>query len=358
MKVKKFVKNKVVESWKFLSAYSAFHKLHKSIYDSPDFQKVSLTKDEKKEYRNYWKVVSPVVSFKTVEISKSLSGAFNKRIIPEEFYSLYIERFLNNEGNVEFLAHKSIYNKWFGRGVFPKDFFHKLDGSYYTYEFEAIDDIEAFIDNEINNTDFPIVIKPNKDSYGGKDVYFVDSKEDIKEIIKQHPNLVVQEKIEQSELINAFNKDSVNTVRVSLYKDKDNVVHMLNSGIRIGKDGSLDNVSDGGIVCSIKLNGILNEYATDIDEKKYLSHPNSGFVFEGKEFPLYQDLVEVSKSIARAVVGARIISLDMALDSTEKWRCIEINLFGQTIRIPQNAGEPFLGEYTDEIISDFVNSKK
>ncbi|MGM8888812.1 sugar-transfer associated ATP-grasp domain-containing protein, partial [Psychrobacter sp. 1U2] len=169
---------------------------------------------------------------------------------------------------------------------------------------------------------------------------------------------VVQEKIEQSELINAFNKDSINTVRVSLYKDKDNVVHMLNSGIRIGKDGSLDNVSDGGIVCSIKLNGMLNEYATDIDEKKYLSHPNSGFVFEGESLPLYEDLVEASKSIARSVIGARIISLDMALDSTDRWRCIEINLFGQTIRIPQNAGESFLGEYTDEIINDLIKSKR
>ncbi|OLF36411.1 MULTISPECIES: sugar-transfer associated ATP-grasp domain-containing protein [unclassified Psychrobacter] len=358
MKAKKIVKNKIVRSWRFLSAYSAFHRLHKSIYNSPGFQKVSLTKDEKTEYRNYWKAVSPVINFKTVEISKSLSGSFNKRIIPEEFYSLYLERFLNNERNVGFLAHKSVYNKWFGRGIFPKDFFHKLDGSYYTYEFKAIDDIEAFIDKEIDDTDFPIVIKPNKDSYGGKDVYFVDSKEDIKEIIKQHPNLVVQEKIEQSELINAFNKDSINTVRVSLYKDKDNVVHMLNSGIRMGKDGSLDNVSDGGIVCSIKLNGILNKYATDIDETKYLSHPNSGFVFEGKKFPLYQDLVEASKNIARSVIGARIISLDMALDSTDKWRCIEINLFGQTIRIPQNAGESFLGEYTDEIISDLIKSRR
>lgn len=53
MTAKKFIKNQAIESWKVLSAYSAFCKLHKGIYSSPDFKKTALTKAEKKEYRNY-----------------------------------------------------------------------------------------------------------------------------------------------------------------------------------------------------------------------------------------------------------------------------------------------------------------
>lgn len=355
MQIKKLIRNKTSETWKFLSVYSAFYKSHKKIYNSPDFKKISLTKEEKREYRDYWKTISPIMSFKTVEISKSLSGIFNKHVIPEEFFPLYVEYSLNTDRSTNFLTNKSIYNKWFGKGVFPKDFFHKFDDSYYTYEFGIIENIEEFIDKTISEADFPIVIKPNKGSYGGKDIYFVNNKEEIKSIIKQHPNLVVQEKIEQSESINLFNKDSVNTVRACLYKDDNGVMHMLNASLRMGKDGSLDNMTAGGIVCSINSKGMLNKYANDIRAKKYLEHPNSGFVFENHEFPLYQDLVEVSKSVANAVIGARLISLDMALDSNEKWRCIELNVNGQTIEFPQNAGEAFLGEYTDEVMNKISN---
>ncbi|MBO1531148.1 hypothetical protein J3492_07955 [Psychrobacter sp. F1192] len=357
MKFRKVVKNNTVKAWNFLSVYSGFYKSHKSIYNSSKFEKKELTKEEKKLYWEYWKRVSPIISYKTVEISKSLSGEFDKRIVPEEFFPLYIEYSLNRDRNINFLANKSVYNKWFGQGVFPKDFFHKVDGDYYSHDLILINNIDGFIEEMIDDTDFPIVIKPNKESYGGKDVYFVNSINEIKEIISQHPNLVVQEKIKQSELINIFNKDSVNTVRVCLYKDDDGVMHMLNASLRMGKDGSLDNMTDGGIVCNIKSDGTLNGYANDILATKYLSHPNSGYVFKNKEFPLYDELVTVSKSIARAVINARLISLDMALDAKQNWRCIEVNLAGQTIEFPQNAGFPFFGQYTEEVINGLKLNK-
>jgi len=358
MQTKKFIKNKTIDIWKSLSVYSAFHRNHKEKYKSPDFQKIGLTNSEKKEYYNYWKKISPIISFKTVEISKSLSGKFDKRIIPEEFFPLYIEYALNSEKSVHFLANKSIYNKWFSRGFFPKDFFHKMDNSYYTFDFQRIENIVEFIDSTMNQDDFPVVIKPNKGSHGGKDIFFVDNKEDIKKIITQYPHLVVQEKIEQSESINVFNKDSINTVRVCVYRDENSDMHVLNASIRMGKDGSLDNMTDGGIVCSIKSDGTLNNYANDILAKKYLSHPNSGFVFKDKVFPLYQELIQISKDVSSEILGARLISLDMALDSTQKWRCIELTMGGQTIEFSQNAGEPFLGEHTDKVIESIAKLKR
>lgn len=354
MNIKKKVRTKTAQTWNSLSVYSAFNRRHKAIYEQPEFSKNSLTAREKKEYRDYWKNIFPIVNFKTAEISKSLSGKFDKRIVPEEFYSLYIEPALNNDKTVAFLENKSVYNKWFGRGIFPKDFFYKLNGIYYTSNHNKIEDIDDFINNTINNQDFPMVIKPNKGSYGGRDIYFVNTKNEIKEIIKQHPNLVVQEKIVQSELINAFNKDSINTVRVCLYKDNDGEIYVLNTSIRMGKDGSLDNETSGGIVCNIKSTGVLNSYAVDKYAKKYLSHPNSGFVFADQVFPLYNELLEASKSVFESITEARTISLDMCLDSNEKWRCIELNFFGQTIRFAQYAGQPFLGEHTDNIISELT----
>lgn len=352
MKIKSFIKINTVRSWRFASVSHSFYKRHKLIYNNGEFRKNKLTNSEKREYNNYWKAISPIVSTKTVEISKSLSGNFDKRIVPEEFYALYLEPKMNNYRAALFLENKSIYNKWFSKEFFPEDYFHKIDNVYYSKELKIIEDIEKFIDN-IEDMRFPVVVKPSKDSYGGEDIYFLNSKSEIVDTIKNHSDLVVQEKIKQSELINKFNPDSVNTVRVCLYKDANGIVSILNSSIRMGKDGSLDNETAGGIVCNIKPNGILNKYAVDKYAVKYFEHPNSGYVFENKEFPLYSDLQKVSKEIAREIIGVQIISLDMALDSNNSWRCIELNLFGQTIRFAQYAGEPFFGEHTDNIISDF-----
>lgn len=352
MKTIRLLKKRTIRSWLYLSVYSGFYRRNRVMYNLHGFKKKRLTKKERVIYRDYWRRLSPLISFETVEISKSLSGVFNKKIIPEEFLPLYLERQLNNDKHVGFLENKSIYNKWFGTGVFPKDFFHKIDNSYFTYNLDTIENIEEFIDNNIDETDFPVVIKPNKDSRGGKNVFFVNSKQQIKEVIKQYDHLVVQEKIVQSDKLNAFNKDSINTTRVCLYKDVNGIVHLLSASIRMGKDGSLDNLSDGGIVCNINPSGVLHDYAIDKYAKKYLQHPNSQFVFDQAEFPQYQNLVELSKSIAKNIIGARLISIDMALDSAEQWRCIEVNLIGQTMRFAQYAGKPFLGEFTDEVINE------
>ena len=175
-------------------------------------------------------------------------------------------------------------------------------------------------------------------------------------VIKVHsPGLVIQEKLVQSELINNFNKDSINTVRVCIYKDRKGTVHLLNASIRMGKDGSLDNASAGGIVCNIKNDSSLNGYAVDKYARKYFKHPNSGFIFKNKKLPFHDDLENISIEVAEKIIGVRLISLDMVLDSNNKWRCIETNLFGQTIRFAQYAGEPFFGEMTTEVVNELLN---
>lgn len=352
MQIKKMIKNKAINLWRFSAVHSSFYKHYKSVKNNPNFKRESLTDDEKKIYRNYWKVISPIISFKTVEISKSLSGTFNKYIIPEEIYALYIEGYLNNSKSVTFFENKSTYSKWFNKDVFPKNFFHKFDDIYYTNDLTVINDIESFIDKKIKKTDFPVVVKPNKDTIGGEGVNFINNISDMKDIIKKYSDLVVEEKIQQSELITEVNKEGVSTARVTLYKDSKGVIRILETNLRMGKDGSLDNEGSGGIACNIIANGTLNKYATDRWANKYLEHPNSGFVFAGKSLPFYEELIESSKNVFSQVIGARIAGLDMILDSEQNWRCIELSLFGLTLKPSQYAGDPFLGKYTDEIVKE------
>lgn len=341
----------------FLSVYSSFYNRHKAIYQNPEFDSSELTLSEKKHYLNYWKAISPHISLKTVEISKSLSGKFDKHIVPEEIFPLYIEPHLNSDINIGFLENKSFYNKWFEHGIFPKDYFHKIDDHYYDSKLEQIQDIKEFINEYIKESNLPLIVKPNKDSYGGANIHSVNNKEELIYILSQHSDLVIQEKIKQSELLNKFYPESINSVRVCLYRDRTGKFNVINTSLRMGKDGSLDNVSAGGISCNISLLGIMNEYAVSKQGTKYYSHPNSGVVFKDYQFPFYSELLTTSTNIASKILGTKLVSLDMALDSDNKWRCIEINLRGQTIRFSQYAGEPFFGSFTNEVKNLIIDSE-
>lgn len=48
MSVRKIIKDNTNKAWSYLSVYSAFYKRHKEIYSYPDFERVSLTQEEKK----------------------------------------------------------------------------------------------------------------------------------------------------------------------------------------------------------------------------------------------------------------------------------------------------------------------
>lgn len=350
----KGMKSSLGELWNTASVYYSFYKRHRNIYNNGSFLVDTLTKPEKKEYLNYWKKITPLISTKTVEISKSLSGEYNKYIVPEEVYALKIENYLIPRKSVAFIENKSFYEKWFGEGVFPKTYFHKIDNTYYDSELTPISNIDNFIIS--CDIVFPVVFKPSVDSYGGADVFFVENEEELLKLNNRFENIVCQEKIIQSQLINKIYEDSINTVRVCLYKNKNEFFKVINASLRMGKDGSLDNATAGGIVCSISETGVFNDYAVDKLGLKYNKHPNNDFVFSGETLPFYDEMVNVSENIANKIFQTRLVSLDMCLDENNEWRCIEVNLLGQTIRFAQYAGKPFFGKFTDSLYDEIVSA--
>lgn len=321
---------------------------HKKVFNSNGLQRVKLTNYEKKEYLDYWSGLGESVCLDTVELCKSLSGKYSKFIIPEEIFALRIEGFLNKRREVSYLENKSIGYKWFGE-IFPKDYFHKVNGEYLTKDFLVISDIYNYIKNDLKIS-YPLVLKPNVDTFGGKGVTFINGEEDLLQSLNLFENYVVQEKIIQHPQIDKIN-NSINTVRVCLYKSILNgEIKFLNASIRMGINGGLDNETAGGIVCNISKQGVFNEYAVDKYAKKYFSHPNSNYFFKDEKLEEFDQLVMKAIEVGQKIIGARLLSLDMCLDNEGKWRCLEVNLFGQTIRFAQYAGNPFLGEYTEEII--------
>lgn len=352
-KIIKKVYKSLYKKYLFENSTKAFKRRYKK-YDQNLFSN-TLSSSVIEEYKQRWSRFGVKVETNTFTLCHNLSGNINFDIVPENIFAAIIERKLNPHKELSFFSIKNVYEKWFRENdTFPKSYFHKIGNIYYDANMHIINNIDDYI-NDTSLLDFPLILKPSKDTYGGVGVSFVKDKNELLSRINDYSFLVCQEKIEQNEYLSKINDSSVNSVRVCLYRTRNGKFETLNSSMRFGINGGLDNLGSGGIVCNIDDNGNFRDYAVNKYGVKYFEHPNSGFVFNGKEVPFYHELLEVSKQVSDELILCDLVSLDMALDKNNKWRCIEINLAGQTIRFAQYAGEGFFGKYTDEVIERTSN---
>lgn len=341
--------NWVYDKFLYLSQTYAFKKRYGN-YDKSLFNK-TLPSDVIKKYKEKWSVYGVNVEVNTLMLCYNLSGKVDLNIIPENIFAAKIEKKLNPHKELSFFSVKNVYEKWFkDNSAFPKSYFHKIDNIYFDESMNMISNIKEFI-NDSSILSYPLILKPSKDTYGGAGVSFIKNKDELLEKICEYSYLVCQEKIEQNEYLSQINNSSVNSVRVCLYKTQNGRFEVLNNNIRFGINGGLDNETSGGIVCNINDDGGFSNYAVNKYGVKHYEHPNSGKIFSNLKLPFYNELIEVSKHIADELILCKLVSLDMALDKNNEWRCIELNLAGQTIRFAQYAGKGFFGKYTDEVIN-------
>lgn len=313
--------------------------------------KQPISKLVEKEHIKLWRNLRNDINLDTLRICCHVSGKENPKMVPEEVFESEIQRSLcRKHKEIKFMANKSFYNRWFQNNIFPKSFFHNIEGVFYNSQYQVLLDSEIL--NAFNHIEYPVVLKPNTDSVGGANVFFVKSKDELINLIKGKKNYVIQEQIQQDEFFAKYNRYCLNTIRVDLYRSvKTNKVHYLHSSFRMGKGGSLDNETAGGIHCFINEDGYLNDYAVDKVETKYFKHPDTNFEFSKEtKLPAFEDMKRVAVKVAQDLFLPRLVSLDMCLDLHGQWRVIEINLLDLTIQFAQLGGKPFFEPFTEEVI--------
>lgn len=301
-----------------------------------------------KEHKMNWKFLDNRINLATLRVSTQISGVSNPGIIPEEIFQADIEPTLNSTPEVGYLAFKSIYNRWFPGNIFPKDFLHNVDGEWLDQDLNSIAFSELL--TIAKTLEYPVVIKPNRYSYGGKGVFFPNDAECLIDYAIHNRDFLVQEKIKQHPVFAKYHRESLNTIRIYIYRSVfDNKLHILNTVFRMGIGGnSIDNVTSGGIRAIINKDGYVNGFAVDIFGKKYYEHPDTQLDFNFI-VPDWESLKKLSVNIAHKILYARLIGLDACYDLESNWRIIEINTFGATIGMAQNYGDTFFGEFTEEV---------
>ena len=139
---------------------------------------------------------------------------------------------------------------------------------------------------------------------------------------------VVEELIHQHEFFASMNSDSLNTIRIHVFNSESygGGIDVKWPYLRVGRKGSqIDNISSGGI--EIVLDERTGEmlFAADGKGVLYSEHPDTQVKFTGK-IPFWEELFTTAKNIAKSIPQLKIAGLDMALDSTNGWTLVEINV--------------------------------
>jgi len=310
----------------------------------------SLDKSIEQQHRIYWRPFRRRLNIKTLRVSANLSQTPDYRYFPEEIFVSDIEPTLNNESVAKIFAVKNFYSHWYGQVPrFPNIIVNKISNEYFDVSFnrlsrEQLDMLLETIDTQ------NVVVKPSKDSGGGKNVLIGPDLDQLKQVLENFPNVVLQERVYlDSDYCSIAGGKPVSN-RVYMYRSVvDGKWHFINSVFRMAVGQTIDNVSGGAIVTLVKENGVMNGFAVDKYGHRLYAHPETNIPFNGS-LPDYDKLLDLTRYICEKIPYVRIVGVDALYDSNQQWRMIEVNLFSTSIRLAQYHGYPFFGDFTDEVV--------
>ena len=136
---------------------------------------------------------------------------------------------------------------------------------------------------------------------------------------------VLEDRIQQSRELCAFNETSVNTVRVITVKTKKGIV-VPYCILRMGRRGAfIDNSGNGGVIACIDYaTGKLKTDGYDEKGNIYLKHPDTGTTFNGAQLPEWDKLQALSEELAVKTKKINMIGWDFA-HTADGWVMVEGN---------------------------------
>ncbi len=239
----------------------------------------------------------------------------------------------------------------------PESLVKNINGFYYNNN-ELITEDEAV---RVCSVDQKMIIKPTLDTQGGKNVVLfkcINGKSDYNDMgIKQlfglyGKDFIVQKAVNQHPQMAMLNTSSLNTFRIMSYL-KDNSVDVLSIVVRMGKEGSItDNNTGGGFCCGVKADGSLNEISHQGNTGERYEATDQGIPFKELKLPFVDKLDDVVRKLHKKAPYFKLISWDLAIDSTEEVVLIEYNIHGQDINIHQLNNGPVLSPILKEALKN------
>lgn len=175
-----------------------------------------------------------------------------------------------------------------------------------------------------------VFAKPIDGSYGSGAHIIKDSDEN--KIRKEFDRLltsgkwIIEELIVQAPEMSAWNKSSVNTVRIPSVLTEDGKSVVIGPFFRTGRSGHvIDNAGGGGILAAIDPNtGRLISDGFSEDNHYHECHPDSGKKYKGWVIPEWKKLLDLAEKVHKNMPGHKYLAFDFAY-TPQGWVLIEGN---------------------------------
>lgn len=275
---------------------------------------------------------------KTVkQISKDIDKCYNKyKITPLEYF-LFGMRFADKEKRKTYISDKVLFSAVAKTGTRPlhdaelndKFHFYELTSEYFkrsAIEVKKVEDrakFEQFVEGKDK-----VILKPNSAACGSG--IFISKTDDPKSLFDKlmaaKGDWIVEELIKQCNTMAAWNPSSVNTVRITTFKNsRGTFIHC--PFMRVGRAGSdVDNGGQGGIYALVDAEtGVISSDGKDERCNIYVVHPDSKVPFKGVQIPRWNELRQLVVEIHNKKMPMHVyIGWDFAL-TDDGWVLIEGN---------------------------------
>jgi len=285
----------------------------------------------------------------------SLNGIRDYRYIPEDIFHGIIEKRLNKLEFADAYSDKNLYERVLKEYKGPKTAFRVIKGLFYDEDYNLTNPNEI---KKILDPDETFILKPAIDSGGGINIVFDQIDNLIKHLEKiidnsenlKNENFIVQHLLEQHKQISDFHSDSINTFRVMTLRIDEKIFPVC-SVLRMGSNGSkIDNISGGGVTCTINSDGLLGDFAYDLHFEKVSAHPMSGKKFKGEKISMFPEVLKLTEHLHKQLPYFDLISWDMSIGKDGDPYLIELNLSLQECNGLQAMDGPLFKEHTDAVI--------
>lgn len=304
--------------------------------------------DKVKKYWKKFRVLPPKMWFK---LYADRTKVVDPRYIPDTLWHKKILPYYNNIMFVRAYTDKGMLDRFLPMARQPHTVVKNIAGFFYTGDNRMITQEEA---ERLCNQYDCLIFKPSIDSGAGQMIHFYDKKDMDESVINHYfqmfvSNYVVQEIVSQHPALSAIHGKSLNTVRVISFLFKGEV-HILSAQLRMGAgDARIDNYTAGGIACSVREDGWLEDEAIT-KQYTWTDHHPSGIQFNTIQVPSYHRIIDEIKQYHPLLPHFSIIGWDFAVDEAGDPVLVEFNVTPAQNEV--GSKKPTFGDLTDEVLED------
>lgn len=159
-----------------------------------------------------------------------------------------------------------------------------------------------------------VIVKP-VDEYAGKGIEVINVSDNIEELyqtLKQNDQCLVEELIIQHEEMSKLYPKSINSLRIITFNNK-NDVNVLQTVLKIGNGGFIDNFAAGGMYTFVDEKGIVSSPAFDKNGSIFESHPITNTQIVGFKVPMFEEIKKIVCEAASLIPEIGFIGWDVAV---------------------------------------------